>query len=304
MPARFTSRQLDAFIAASELANFTLAARRLHLSSSAVSSLIVELEGTLGFSLFDRTTRRVALSPEGRRFLPAALAVQRQLGRAAAAAIDIREHKTEVIRVAAPQMIAAILLPRLIAAQRALRPSLRVRVIDTGVEWLADRVATGEADLALGPDRGVPPGVARTSLFATPWVLWCRPEHPLAARAELEWADLEGEELFAAGRDHEQGALHGASDAARVPTLDRVEVVDNITTSFGLTAANLGVTFSPEYVAPLARAFGLVGRRLCNPHVEREVSLYHATERRVAASIELFRAVIVAQAEAMARQEA
>ena len=59
MTPRFTPRQLDAFVAVAELTNFSLAARRLNLTPSAVSNLISVLELTLGFVLFERTTRRV-----------------------------------------------------------------------------------------------------------------------------------------------------------------------------------------------------------------------------------------------------
>ncbi len=88
----FTMRQLSAFVTAAELGNFTQVARRLNLTASAISNQIAELEGLLGFQLFERTTRKVALTPEGREFLPAALAIRRQLEAAANIASDIRNR--------------------------------------------------------------------------------------------------------------------------------------------------------------------------------------------------------------------
>ena len=46
--------------------------------------------------------------------------------------------------------------------------------------------------------------VERVNLFQSPWVLWCSPEHPLAARKVLRWRDLKDHALVAAGRDHER----------------------------------------------------------------------------------------------------
>lgn len=272
----FTPRQITAFLCAAEIGNFTVAAHRLNLSSSAVSNLIAELEGGLGFALFDRTTRKVVLTSAGRQFLPAAIAFQRQVGRVEAAAVDIRDHATDVVRVAAPMAIAALLLPPLIAQYRAEQPRTVVRIVDTGVEWLGDRVATGEADLALGPDRAMPTDVVRTTLFATEWVVWIHPDHPLAARPELCWADLAAENVYAAGRDHEHSVLPQLTPEPDAVELTNLHVVENVSTALGLAAAGVGLTFSPDYVLPLALALGLSMRRLTSPVITRQLCIYES----------------------------
>jgi DNA-binding transcriptional LysR family regulator len=268
---RFTPRQIDAFLAVAELQSFRLAAIRINLTPSAVSNLIGELEASLGFAVFARSTRKVSLTQEGRRFLPAASAVQRQIEQAAAAAADIRESRQEIVRIAAPLVVASILLPNIIAA---LDPALEltVNVIDTPVVWLADRIAMGEADLAVGPDRETPAHIQSMPLMDTPWVLWCQPDHPLAAQAQVEWAALADIPIIAAGRDHEQRVWPQLAARDSVPR--RIKVVEHITTSLGLAASGLGVTFSPDYVAPLAEALGLVPRPLVVPVVNRHLCLY------------------------------
>ena len=290
MTLRFKPRQLDAFVAVAELANFTLAARRLHLTPSAVSGLVAELERALGFPLFERTTRKVSLTSGGRKFLPSALAVQRQLGRAASAAADIALSSVDVVRVAAPMVIASVLLPPLIAGHRGERPKTVVRILDTAVEWLVDRVQSGEADLALGPDREVPAEIGRVALFPSAWVLWCAPDHSLArSREPVRWRDLQAVDVYAAGHDHEHSIrplLPPGSEAAEVQP---VQVVDNISTALGLAGAGLGVTFSPDYVGPLAASWGLVSRTLIEPEIVRQVSLYDPRDRELSAAAQAFR---------------
>ncbi|MDB5456539.1 MAG: LysR family transcriptional regulator [Caulobacter sp.] len=292
MSPRFTPRQLEAFIAAAELSNFAAAARRLNLVPSAISSLINELEASLGFSLFERTTRKVTLTAAGRQFLPSALAVQRQIGHAATAAADIRQAVVDIVRVAAPMAIASTVLPKIIARYGLHRPRTVVRVIDTGVEWLADRVAMGEADLALGPDRTVQADIARVELFPSPWVVWCSPAHPFAARTHLTWRDLLDTDVYAAGHDHEHSILPRlpeGSDAARVAP---VQVVEYLSTALGMAAAGLGVTFSPDYVEPFARALGLVMRPLIDPVVTRTVCLYAPAQRAPTMAVAEFRSFL------------
>ena len=72
-----TLRQLRAFAAVAETGSFTAAARQLHLTQSALSVLVRELEREIGVQLLDRHTRRVQLSEAGREFLPS---VHRLLG--------------------------------------------------------------------------------------------------------------------------------------------------------------------------------------------------------------------------------
>jgi len=276
---RFTPRQIDVFVAAAQLNNFTQAAARLNLTPSAVSNLVTELERALGFAVFERTTRKVALTRDGREFLPAAIAVQRQLGVAAQAASDVLNRSAEVVNVAAPISVGAMMLPPLIVAYRALHPRANIRILDTGVEWLADRVATGEADFALGPDRVVGSDVERESLFPSPWVLWCAVHHPLAARDAVRWADLEGEAFYAAGRDHEHSVYPRLLDHPAAAAITPVQIVENVTTAFGIVAAGMGITCTPAYVRGLAEAFGLVSRPLLEPEIIRHMSLYTSARR-------------------------
>jgi DNA-binding transcriptional LysR family regulator len=64
--------QLRVFIAAAEEKNFSKAAKRLHMSQSAVSQNIHSLEGAFGVELFNRRGRSVELSEAGESIIPTA----------------------------------------------------------------------------------------------------------------------------------------------------------------------------------------------------------------------------------------
>ena len=211
--SRFTLRQIEAFIAVAEAHSFTVAASRLGLTAQAVSQLIAELEAILGFRLFDRTTRKVALSSAGRDFLGSASTLLRHVRAADSAADDVRNRATGVVRVGAPLVLACTALPMAMREYQRVKPKVVVRLRDVPVDHLIDRVADGDVDFAIGPDRHTGQAVMALPLFDSAWVLWCSPSHPLARkRRAVRWAELADVAIVSAGRDHEHSVAQMHQD--------------------------------------------------------------------------------------------
>lgn len=276
---RFTLRQIEAFTAVNETRSFGTAAEQLGMTAQAVSQLVAELEALLGFRLFDRTTRRVDLSSAGRDFLGPAQTLLRHVRAAESAAADVRNRAAGVVRIGAPLVLASSALPAAIRHHQAAHPKVVVRVRDIAVDALVDAVAAGDVDLAIGPDRAVGAEVSRQLLFESQWVLWCAPSHALARRRVLRWVDLHGVALVAAGRDHERSVAQMHLSAPEGERVSPVDIVDNISTAFGIAAEGIAATLAPAYVGVMAERFGLVMRRVTAPEAVRTVCLYRPTAR-------------------------
>ncbi|MEI7444350.1 MAG: LysR family transcriptional regulator [Burkholderiales bacterium] len=285
---RYTIRQLEAFVAVADTHGISSAAGRLSLSAQAVSQLVAELEGHVGFRLFDRTTRSVTLTHSGRDFLAAAETALRHLQAVETTAEDIRNRASGVVRIGAPLVLAATALPAAIAEYRTVRPKVSVRISDVPVDALVEAVANGDVELALGPDRAVGVEVLRTALFDSPWVLWCAPSHPLAARPALVWADLHGHALVAAGRDHERSVANMMLTRPEGDRVMPVDIVDNITTALGIASHGHVATLAPAYVGVLAGRMGLVMRRVAEPETIRKVCMYRRANRAPSPAAEGF----------------
>jgi DNA-binding transcriptional LysR family regulator len=286
--SRYTIRQFDAFLTVADTLSFTEAGNRLGLTPSAVSQLVVELEGEVGFKLFDRSTRKVALSSAGKEFLGSAEMVLRHVRMAETAAADLRKGSAGLVRIAAPMVIASAILPKIVKSYEAGHPQVTVRIRDVSVERIIDVVESGEVELAMGPDRPSGDTVSRISLFKSPWVLWCARTHPLARKRVLKWNDLLGETLVAAGRDHERSVTRMRAGLPEDERITPIDVVDNISTALGIAAEGLAATLSPAYVSAWAERFGLVMRRVVDPEVMREVCLYLPTLRAVSPAAQGF----------------
>jgi DNA-binding transcriptional LysR family regulator len=286
--SRFTLRQIEAFSAVAGLHSFAAAADRLGLTSSAISQLIAELENTLGFRLFDRTTRRVVLSSAGRDFLSSAESVLRHAQAAESAANDVRLRAAGIVRVGAPLVLASTALPAAIREYGEDRPKVVIRVHDVAVDAIVDAVASGDVDLAVGPDRLTGSNVASEVAFDSRWVLWCSPTHPLAGKKVIRWEELRDVPLVAAGRDHERSVAQMLVNAPADSRITPVHVVNNVTTALGIAAQGLAATLAPAYVSVIADHFGLVMRRVVEPETIRHISIYRPTARAFSPAAEGF----------------
>lgn len=99
---------MAAFVAVAELRGFAPAARRLRLSPSAVTRLVAGLEERLEIRLLQRTTRSVALTDAGARYLERARRILADVDEAEGAARAERREPTGRLVVAAPQVFGRL----------------------------------------------------------------------------------------------------------------------------------------------------------------------------------------------------
>jgi LysR family transcriptional regulator, glycine cleavage system transcriptional activator len=101
---------LRVFEAAGRLQSFTRAAEELNVTQAAVSHQVRALEEQIGVRLFQRTTRRLSLTPAGQRLLPVATAAFRSLSKAVG---ELRREEAVLSLTTTPSFGARWLAPRL-----------------------------------------------------------------------------------------------------------------------------------------------------------------------------------------------
>lgn len=168
-PSHVTLRQLRAFLAVARTGSFTLAAESLYITQSALSGLVKDLEASLGARLVDRSTRRVHLTAIGESLQPRLDAVIDDLDAVLGNVASHQHLQAGVVRIATSQLLAATLLPELIAAYQAAIPSITIQLIDTPVAAVMARVFAGEADLGIGPEREPNSDITSSRLFEGPF---------------------------------------------------------------------------------------------------------------------------------------
>ena len=134
--AQYTLRQLEYFVAVAETGSVTKAAQAIHLSQSALSTALVELERALDVQLFLRHhARGVTLTQGGEQLLVASRRLLLQASELADEARGLGNDVSGTLHLACFGVLAPYLLPELLAeAAIRLPPSTSVRARLT---WLS-----------------------------------------------------------------------------------------------------------------------------------------------------------------------
>lgn len=189
-------RLVRAFVAVAEELHFTRAASRLYVAQQALSRDIGRLESQVGARLFNRSTRRVTLTPEGERFLVHA----RSLLAINDAALD------EVGGATRPLLVdvigEALTAARVVDGAREAAPQYEFTVrYGGGMGAALPPLLAGQLDVAFGRTEGLgtpfPSGLTRRLVRYEPLALLIADDHPLATLEEVPLARLHGMELDA-----------------------------------------------------------------------------------------------------------
>lgn len=187
-------RHLRSFLAVAEAGSFTNAAQRLSLTQSTLTATIRQLEEAVGVRMFDRTTRKVAMTPEGERFKPEAERLLTQFSSALSDLQAFSEGRQGHVHIAAAASIIEFFLTDAIKIFRESYPLITFSIRDAGAEFVERLVSRGEIDFAItSPHRGLE-DLSYTPLLEDCYGVVCNPSHPLAScESPPRWADLEKE---------------------------------------------------------------------------------------------------------------
>lgn len=235
-------QQLKYLIAAAEHGSFRSAAQALYISQSSVSVAIKDLEQELGAAVFERTSRGIALTPEGAEVVERARAIVEQLdaieslytrghtdtGPAAHLAVS-SQHYTLVVDAFGSFVAAHADETSLFALHESYTNEI-IRDVQEG------RSDLGIVYLSNYNDRAIrraltAAGLTFTSLYiARPHAI-VRAGHPLAAHSTVSLDDLEDYPRFEQDRGLEGSSYFAEEPLASTPSTRRIVVSDNGTLS-------------------------------------------------------------------------
>jgi LysR family carnitine catabolism transcriptional activator len=274
-----TLRQMRLFTAVARELSFTAAAATANITQSALTSAIRALESELGLRLFDRTTRRVRLTPEGQQFLAVA---ERLLGDIDASLDNIRSiaarTRGHVTLSSASSFLRYVACPAVARLARS-HPGVTVRLVEQTVDVATRAVLAGEVDFAICGLVLPHADIASATVVRDRFGVLGTPSNVPARACPLEWSELDPTRYVALASSYGIRQLidrnHAGRDWQRHP---RYEV--SSTASLGLLLAEgIGYGIVPALTAQPLLEQGLTFRPLAGPVLQRELHIIKRKNR-------------------------
>jgi DNA-binding transcriptional LysR family regulator len=187
-----TLRQFRYFIAVAESGSVAAASRMLSIAQSALTKSLLELEAELGSTLFERSSRGMALTPQGHRFLASARRV------IASVADALRLHTGDadagpggVLAVGVTSLVAGYYLSELFSRFRRSCPAVEIFVTEDTPGFLEHLLINGELDVAIMVSNALhePQAMVAETLTRSSNRVWLPSNHDLSAKDEITLAE-------------------------------------------------------------------------------------------------------------------
>jgi LysR family carnitine catabolism transcriptional activator len=289
-------KQLRAFLAVAQHLSFVQAGERLHLSQPALSLTIKSLEDDLGGPLLSRTTRSVALTPEGETLLP--------LARQLLADWDnteelLRQHFTLQlgrVSIAAMPSFAGNLLPEALKRFRDRYPKVNVAVHDVINEQVLEMVRHRRVELGIGFEPESIQSLVFVPFYTDRFVAVVPADSPLSQRAVVGWEELLAHDFITLQRPSAVRLLLENDLRERHGKLAVAFESHQLSTVGRMVANGLGVSAVPSLCIGQMRELGACCVALEGPRIERRIGLMRLADHKLSAAAQALEEVLVASA--------
>jgi DNA-binding transcriptional LysR family regulator len=293
-------RHLRYFVCVAEEMHFGRAAERLGMSQPPLSQQIRLFEQRLGVQLFERTSRRIQLTPAGQVMLPLAQQAIVQVNLAMDSAR--RADRGEMGTLSVGFTTSAPFVPRIASELYRFRqayPDIELQLTELSREAQIVRLNQRQLDIGImrGFERPVLPGNLRSLMLTTePILLAVREGHRLATKpGPVTIADIAGEPIVlyerAMGSGFNEHLLAICMRAGFEPNV--VQEASGVATLLGLVAAGFGLTVLAQSLSALHPEH-IIYRTIEQPDAISRLWLAHHAD--LSPSCALFVAAISAQA--------
>ena len=195
---KFTFRQLELFAALPEHTNLGSVAQQLHISESALSHAISELETALGEQLCIRKKARgMHLTPTGRHFAKRAAELLKDASALADGLGELRGELKGPVSLGCYTGLASNVLPAVLEGMARLHPKVEISITVGDHSDLLPALENGTLDTAIVYDIGLPADLERKIIYETDVMAVLSASDPLGQDGDdIDLADLAAKPLI------------------------------------------------------------------------------------------------------------
>jgi LysR family transcriptional regulator, low CO2-responsive transcriptional regulator len=303
MKPTLDSRQLHAFAALARRGSFTLAAKDLFLTQSAVSHAIKALEDDVGCRLLDRVGRRVLLTQAGEQFLRHTEKILREMEAARAGLEHLTKWGHGRLRVGASTTACQHILPTVLREFRQSYPKCVIRIEPGDHGQQIELLHGGHIDLALILEplgKGGTAEITFVPLFDDELKFVVAPLHPWASLGRVPREAIEAETLVLYNKSSQTFRLVSEYFREEKIALSNYIELGSMEAIKELVKIGIGAGILAAWIAREELESGsLVSLPLGQRKLKRRWGVAHLKGRRLALAEETFVGLCVSASEAL-----
>lgn len=236
-------RQLEYFITVAQLGNLTRAAEVYYVSQPNVTVAIRKLEKELQTTLFERKSKSVVLTPEGKVFYDKVKIALEVLQSATDEVKDFKQEGVGTVTIGIPPMIGSFIFAPLLQHFRKEYPKRELIIMEEGSLGIRKLLQKEEVDLGIVITNDLPDTFRVIPLFAGEHKLCVPVNHPLSTKPTVSYEDLRNESLILMKVDsyHRQTVMKKCENKGFLPQI--VLSSNHVQTNLDLVAKGIGLSF-------------------------------------------------------------
>ena len=189
-------RHLNLMLAVTEEGSVTRAGERLHLTQSALSHQLRDIEERLGTALFLRVNRKMIPTPAGEKLLQTARLVLSQMQSAETEITQMAENRVGTLRLATECYTCYHWLPAILKSFHTSYPGVEVKIAVEATHQPLVALLNGQLDLAITSESPSDRRLDSRPLFSDEVVVVMAPDHPLATKPYIRARDFAKEHVI------------------------------------------------------------------------------------------------------------
>lgn len=272
-------RHIRAFLAAARIGNFTRAANELHVSQSAFTVQIRQLEDALGVTLFDRGKRRIALTSAGKEIVVPLERILIEMESIVGRTRQLAGLRRGIVSIAVLPSIASQVLPAVIREYTQRYPGIVVQIKDLVAEKLIEAVKKEEADFGIGSRIGSDRDLKATLLLTDRLCAFVPKSHLLGRSGSVTLKELISQPLILTGKDSSVRELvERALKRERIQPKIAYET-NYMSTAVSMVRAGLGIAILPEFASSEEHSGDIRTVAISKPLLSRKIEVITRKDR-------------------------
>ncbi len=271
-----TFKQAEALYWIAQLGNFEAAAAKLHMSQSAISKRIQELESFFSVEIFDRSHRNAQLTEKGKELLEH---IKELLDKrdTLLERLSNKEILIKHFRLGLTDLTALTWLPRLIEAIRKAYPKVQIEPVVAPTLALHNKLIHDQLDLMITPEVMDKEGLIGTLLDTVDNVWMCAPGLLPENQSAASLHNMTHYPILSQGTESGTGAYYSCWLCKQKIKFSHTITSDSILTQIGLTLSGVGISYLPRQCF----AYLVAKKQLCilDAPVDLPPIRYHAYYR-------------------------